>query len=88
VIIDKVKLIPIPGPEKSEYRFTISDEDIQYCFALSKMTIIDDNMQETHYFKLKFVEMFECIARLACLGRLEEFDKKNNGTDTTDEAKA
>jgi hypothetical protein len=39
------------------------------------MTIIDDNIQEGQYFKLKFVEMFEFFARVAVIASLVEHSK-------------
>jgi hypothetical protein len=80
VIIDKVKELTLTGPDHKEYAFRIAEEDIQYCFGLSKMTVVDDNEGESKYFKLKFVEMFECLARLACLGKLEEIRKEEQVT--------
>ena len=83
--MDKVSALRLPGSHNTEYQFLIDDDTIQYCFALSKMTIIDDNMQESHYFKLKFVEMFECLARIACLAELVEHDKATQHMEKTEE---
>jgi len=39
------------------------------------MTVVDDNMDENQYWKLKFVEMFEFLARFATLARLRLLPK-------------
>lgn len=49
----------------------LSDEDLNYCFGMSKMTVIDELTHAKKYFKLKYVEFLEFIARLASVAKLK-----------------
>lgn len=39
------------------------------------MTIVDDNLEENKYFKLRFVELFEFLARVATVAKLRLLPK-------------
>ena len=45
---------------------------MKYCFGMSKMTVVDDNLGDKLYFKLVFVEFLEFLARLSLMIRLVE----------------
>jgi hypothetical protein len=44
------------------------------------MTIVDDNLHENRYYKLKFVEFFEFLARVACLAKFTAQNIEPNST--------
>jgi len=46
---------------------SMSEKDVTFCYGMSKMTVYDELNHNDNYFKLKFVEFLEFIARLAHL---------------------
>ena len=68
----------INGDKERTHQLIISDLDVQYCFALSKMTVVDDNLQEKSYFKLKFVEFFEFLTRVSYMARILEHNTEDD----------
>ena len=72
---------------KVKHCLRISAADVQYAFGLSKMTVVDDNLHERSYFKLKFVEFFEFLGRVAHLATLIEIDGESEKEHSLDHRK-
>jgi hypothetical protein len=53
------------------YNLVIAESEVNYCFGMSKMTVIDEITQAKQYHELKFIEFLEFLARLASLAKLQ-----------------
>lgn len=43
----------------------MNEKDALFCFGMSKMTVVQENEQNSKYFDLQFVEMLEMLGRVA-----------------------
>ena len=53
----------------------ISKFDVEYCFGMSTMTVIDSNLDNEKYFQLSFVEFLEFLARISIKTKLVVHNK-------------